>query len=78
MVKKMIITNNIRRFRFFADQMSQFELAERCGVSRQAIISIETGKYNPSLELALRIADAFGVNVSEIFEYKFEENEAEK
>ena len=69
MPKKIEITNNIRRLRFFANEMTQQELAEKAGVSRQTIIAIEAGKYSPSLELAFRIADAFGVAISEVFDY---------
>jgi putative transcriptional regulator len=70
MVKKFKILNNIRLLRFFAGEMTQQELAERAGVSRQTIISIESGKYSPSLELAFRIADAFGVKIGEVFDYE--------
>ncbi len=69
MPKKIEITNNIRRLRFFANEMTQQELAEKAGVSRQTIIAVEAGKYSPSLELAFRIADAFGVAISEVFDY---------
>jgi putative transcriptional regulator len=67
MAKKIEITNNIRRLRFFANEMTQQELAEKAGASRQTIIAIEGGKYSPSLELAFRIADAFGVPIGEVF-----------
>jgi len=70
MAKKIEITNNIRRLRFFADEMSQQTLAEKAGVSRQTIIAIEGSKYSPSLELAFRIADAFGVKIGEVFDYQ--------
>ena len=70
MPKKLRITNNIRRLRFFANEMTQQELAETAGVSRQTILSIEAGKYSPSLELAFRIADAFGVKIGEVFDYE--------
>lgn len=70
MADKIEITNNIRKLRFFANEMTQNELAEKAGVSRQTIIAIEAGKYSPSLELAFRIAHAFGVNISEVFDYK--------
>lgn len=73
MAKKIIITNNIRRLRFFASEMTQQELAEKAEVSRQTIIAIEAGKYAPSLELAFRIADAFGVQIGEVFEYEMKE-----
>lgn len=68
MAKKVTITNHIRRLRFFASEMTQQALAEKAGVSRQTIIAVEAGKYSPSLELAFRIADAFGVTISEVFE----------
>lgn len=68
MPKKVKITNNIRKLRFFADEMTQQQLAERTGASRQTIIAIEAGKYSPSLELAFRIADAFGAAIGEVFE----------
>ncbi|MGA9397344.1 MAG: helix-turn-helix transcriptional regulator [Anaerolineaceae bacterium] len=50
--------------------MTQAELAEKAGVSRQTVIAIEAGKYSPSLELAFRISDAFGVKIGEVFDYK--------
>ena len=67
MAKHYVISNNIRKLRFFADEMTQQQLAEKAGASRQTIIAIEAGKYSPSLELAFRIADAFGVNINEVF-----------
>lgn len=67
MPKKFEITNNIRKLRFFANEMTQMDLAEKAGVSRQTIIAIEAGKYSPSLELAFRIADVFGVQIGEVF-----------
>jgi putative transcriptional regulator len=68
--KKFVITNNIRRLRFFASEMTQQQLAEKVGASRQTIIAIEAGKYAPSLELAFRIADTFDVDISEVFSYE--------
>ena len=62
------ITNNIRKLRFFADEMTQLELAERTGASRSTIIAVESGKYTPSLELAFKIAGVFGVPIGEVFE----------
>ncbi|OHD15330.1 MAG: transcriptional regulator [Spirochaetes bacterium GWD1_27_9] len=73
MAKQIEIKNNIRKLRFFAKEMSQQELAEKAGVSRQTIIAIEAGKYNPSLELAFRIADVFGVKITEVFEYELKD-----
>lgn len=67
MAKHYVISNNIRKLRFFADEMTQQQLAEKAGASRQTIIAIEAGKYSPSLELAFRIADAFGVGINEVF-----------
>ncbi len=74
MGKKYIITNNIRKLRFFADEMTQQQLAEKAGVSRQTIIAIEGGKYSPSLDLAFRIAHAFGVQIGEVFGYQVIDN----
>lgn len=70
MAKKVQITNNIRKLRFFADEMTQQVLAEKVGASRQTIIAVEAGKYSPSLELAFRIADAFNVPIGEVFDYE--------
>jgi putative transcriptional regulator len=75
MAKKFEITNSIRRLRFFADEMTQQQLAEKAGVSRQTVIAIEAGKYSPSLELAFRIADAFGVKINEVFDYEVKEDQ---
>ena len=73
---KLVITNNIRKLRFFANEMTQLELAEKSGASRQTIIALEAGKYTPSLELAFRIAGVFGVQIGEVFECKTEEEKA--
>lgn len=70
MVKKFEITNNIRKLRFFANEMSQQTLAEKTGVSRQTINAIEAGKYSPTLELAFRIAVAFDLKISDVFHYE--------
>ena len=67
-MKKLVITNNIRRLRFFANEMTQQELAEKTGVSRQTILAVEAGKYTPSLELAFKIAEVFGVAIGEVFQ----------
>ncbi len=75
MSKKFIISNHIRKLRFFADELTQQELAEKAGVSRQTIIAIEAGKYSPSLELAFRIAYVFGVTIGEVFECEVKEEE---
>ena len=64
------ITNNIRRMRFDHDEMTQQELAEQVGVTRQTIIALEARKYTPSLALAFRLARAFGCRVEEVFTYE--------
>jgi putative transcriptional regulator len=69
---KMVIENRLRRLRFDHGEMTQQALAERIGATRQTIIAIEGGKYAPSLELAFRIADAFGVSVDEVFQREYE------
>jgi putative transcriptional regulator len=67
--EKVLISNSIRKLRFFADEMTQQKLADRTGVTRQTIVAIENGKYFPSLELAFRIAHIFNVQLSEVFTY---------
>ena len=62
-----IVTNELRRLRFESGEMTQAELAERAGVTRQTIIAIEAGKYNPSLELAFKLARVFGKGIEEVF-----------
>ncbi len=64
------ISNHIRRFRFERGEMTQEALAQACGVTRQTIIALEAGRYAPSLELAFRIARAFGVGVEDVFQWK--------
>lgn len=71
---KLQIRNNIRKLRFNHDEMTQEQLAEKVGVTRQTIIAIEGGKYSPSLELAFRIAHVFGIPLQEVFTYEIEEN----
>lgn len=61
------VTNAIRRLRFEHGEMTQQALADACGVTRQTIIALEAGRYAPSLELAFRIAHAFGVGVEDVF-----------
>ena len=61
------LTNNIRRLRFDAGEMTQQALADKVGVTRQTIIATEQGRYAPSLPLAIRIARAFGKTVEEVF-----------
>ena len=67
---KTSIRNNIRRFRFEADEMTQAELAEKVGVTRQTLNAIEAAKYSPTLELAFKIAKVFDVPLGEVFQYE--------
>ena len=66
------ISNQIRRLRFENGEMTQQQLADKAGVTRQTIIAIEAGKYSPSLTLAFRIARTFGVGVEQVFQYEDE------
>jgi len=63
------LSNNVRRLRFEHDQMTQQQLADKVGVTRQTIIAIEAGNYAPSLPLAFRIARTFGVPIEQVFQY---------
>jgi putative transcriptional regulator len=69
MVKPTKVTNHIRSLRFAAGEMTQADLADRVGVTRQTIIAIEQGRYSPTLEMAFRIARALGMPLDEVFEY---------
>jgi putative transcriptional regulator len=64
------LRNQIRRLRFDNGEMTQQQLAERVGVTRQTIIAIEAGKYAPSLPLAFRIARVFNVTIEQVFQYE--------
>ncbi|MDA3900928.1 MAG: helix-turn-helix transcriptional regulator [Spirochaetes bacterium] len=75
MKNKCTITNKIREHRFFASEMTQQQLAEKTGVSRQTIIAIEAGKYSPSLELAFKIAYAFDVKIDQVFSFQMESDQ---
>jgi putative transcriptional regulator len=66
----MPIENEIRRLRFERGEMTQAQLAERIGMTRQTIIAIEQNKYAPSLEAAFKIADAFGVPLESVFRWQ--------
>ncbi len=70
MGKPTRVSNQIRRLRFEAGEMTQAELAQRVGVTRQTIIAIEHGRYSPSLEMAFQIARAFNVTLEEVFHYE--------
>jgi putative transcriptional regulator len=75
-VKPTRVTNRIRALRFAAGEMTQAELADRIGVTRQTIIAIEQSRYSPSLEMAFRIAHVFKVPLDEVFEYPDPRDEA--
>jgi putative transcriptional regulator len=68
-VKPTRVTNSIRALRFANGEMTQAELADRVGVTRQTIIAIEQGRYSPSLEMAFQIARVFGVALDHVFQY---------
>ncbi|ANE45844.1 XRE family transcriptional regulator [Paenibacillus swuensis] len=64
-----LVSNHIRKLRFNHDEMTQQQLADRVGVTRQTIVALEKGNYSPSLELAFRIARAFNLPLEEVFFY---------
>ena len=64
------IRNNIRKLRFHCSEMTQQQLAEKVGVTRQTIVAIEGDKCSPSLDVAFRIARVFGVPLEEVFQYE--------
>lgn len=67
---KCCINNQIRKLRFNNDEMTQQQLAEKAGVTRQTIVAMEQGKYSPSLELAFKIAGVFNLPLEEVFCYE--------
>ncbi|MBU1587314.1 MAG: helix-turn-helix transcriptional regulator [Actinobacteria bacterium] len=69
MVKPTSVTNSIRALRASHGDLTQAELADRIGVTRQTVIAIEQGRYSPSLELAFQIARVFGVPLDDVFQY---------
>jgi len=70
MGKPTKVSNQIRRLRFETGEMTQAELADRIGVTRQTIIAIEQARYSPSLEMAFQIAHTFNVTLDEVFQYQ--------
>ncbi|MCP9874362.1 helix-turn-helix transcriptional regulator [Synechococcus sp. Cruz CV-v-12] len=64
------LTNQIRTLRFLHGEMTQAQLGDRVGVTRQTIAAIEAGKYAPTLESAFRIAEVFGIDVNEVFQWR--------
>lgn len=75
---KCNINNNIRKLRFLTGEMTQQELSERVGVTRQTLIAIENGKYSPTLELAFRISAVFEVPLNDVFSYEPDAKTLEK
>jgi putative transcriptional regulator len=75
MVKPTRVTNRIRALRFEHAEMTQAELADRIGVTRQTVIAIEQGRYSPSLEMAFRIAHVFKARLDDVFQYPDPEGE---
>ncbi len=67
---RLPITNHIRRLRFEHGEMTQQQLAERIGVTRQTVNAIELAKYSPSLEVAFRIAEVFDVPLEQVFQFE--------
>jgi putative transcriptional regulator len=68
-VKPTRVTNSIRALRFAHGEMTQAQLADRIGVTRQTIIAIEQGRYSPSLEMAFQIARVFQMPLDDVFGY---------
>ena len=68
-MKPTRVTNSIRALRFAQGQMTQADLADRIGVTRQTLIAIEQGRYSPSLEMAFQLARVFGVGLDDVFQY---------
>jgi putative transcriptional regulator len=66
---RLPIENRMRELRFQRDRMTQQELADRLGVTRQTVIAIEAGRYSPTLELAFKVAEVFEVGLDEVFQY---------
>lgn len=69
MSNKPYMTNRLRQLRFFHNEMTQQQLADLAGITRQTVIALEQGRYYPSLELAFRIAKIFAVSVEDVFQY---------
>ncbi|WP_054942588.1 helix-turn-helix transcriptional regulator [Paenibacillus ihuae] len=72
---KVLVGNYIRKLRFNLNEMTQQQLADKAGVTRQTIVALEKGNYSPSLELAFRIAHAFNLALEEVFFYENSEEQ---
>jgi len=73
-MEKSELVNQVRRLRFENGQITQQQLADKVGVTRQTIIAIESGKYSPSLPLAFKIARTFGVRIEDVFGFGDEDS----
>jgi putative transcriptional regulator len=69
-MSKKRLTNQVKTLRFLAQEMTQSELGEKVGVTRQTIAAIEAGKYSPSLECAFRIAEVLGRPLEDVFQWE--------
>lgn len=69
-MSEYVITNSIRTLRFLRDEMTQKQLADAIGVTRQTVMAIEANKYSPSLEVAFKISIVFNLPLEEVFQYK--------
>ena len=69
-MSKSRLTNHVKTLRFLSQEMTQSELGEKVGLTRQTIAAIEIGKHSPSLESAFRIADALGRPLEEVFQWE--------
>ena len=76
-MRKNLVSNHIRKLRFDHDEMTQQQLADKVGVTRQTIVALEKGSYSPSLELAFRIACFFELPLEEVFSYRVNVEEKE-
>ena len=77
-LRKVSIANRIRELRFSAGEMTQQDLADRVGITRQTIIALEQGKYYPSLELAFLIAETFEVGLEDVFQHRVDSRNAKR
>lgn len=68
-MSKKRLSNHVKTLRFLSQEMTQSELGEKVGLTRQTIAAIETGKYSPSLESAFRIAEVLGRPLEEVFQW---------
>ena len=73
-MKPTSVTNEIRALRLSHGEMTQADLADRIGVTRQTVIAIEQGRYSPSLEVAFQIARVFGAPLDDVFHYPGDES----